>query len=240
MVGYIKIKGIRIYYDVIGKGPKLIFLHGYFLDSRCYREFICYLAKYFTVYIIDLPEHGRSGPVRQMNLDNMVGLLGKFIKRLDLKDPILFGHSAGALIAQAYAAKHSSKLIISSPPGKKCNIYAFIFKMFFLHPLISFLTNPLKSIPMCFFGLRNMIRNPRLSFLQLKVNLSEEHGFFDLKTILLWPRYDIFFPFIHSKYYRHSKLFPINSTHEWPVLSPKEINKNIGEIYEIVCRQGER
>ena len=231
---YLDSDGSRIYYEVYGKGPPLVFIHGYFLDIRCYRDLLNNLGSRYEVYALDLPGHGKSGDILpNCSIRQMVTQIRKSIEALNIKNPVLFGHSAGALLALYYASIYKVKrLIISSPPGIKYyrTKLPLLLKFIFLHPIVCFVTNPLRSIPMFLIIFQNISRNISQKFYLklLRVIINNEPKLkISVKTIILWPKYDIFFSSKFADYYlkkiKDSRLFIIPSTHEWLSLDPEKI-----------------
>lgn len=54
------VHGTRVPHWVIGQGPDLLFVHGWPLDSRTWRNVVDGLKAHFTCHLIDLPGAGRS------------------------------------------------------------------------------------------------------------------------------------------------------------------------------------
>ena len=239
----INVNKVKLNYKVLGKGPELVFLHGGCLDTRAYSKLLSILSKSFKVYGIDLPHHGKSSKLQNYFIEVVASLIQGFTKKLKIKNPYVFGQSAGSIIAIYYAAhsKNIKKLILSAPPGleyyKNPNI--FILKLFFVHPFVSFIVSPIRSLLMAYVALTNILRNlfNKNYFSAIKKEVSREHKALEnikTKTLILWPKHDIFFPVKLSKKFAlkipNSELIIVNATHEWLTLRPNKIKNLIQEL----------
>jgi pimeloyl-ACP methyl ester carboxylesterase len=101
-----------IAYHKIGKGPAIILIHGLGLRSESWIEQIRFLKKYYTVYSIDLPGHGKSNPLPQhkTTLNGYCAEITKFIRLNNIDKPVLIGHSLGALITIEIAGNNPNFL----------------------------------------------------------------------------------------------------------------------------------
>ncbi|HRQ94210.1 MAG TPA: alpha/beta hydrolase [Candidatus Accumulibacter phosphatis] len=84
--------------------PPLLFLHGGYVDSRCWQpRFLPYFANHgYECHAADLPGHGRSeghDDLDLLGLDDYLGDLRPVVAGLRSK-PVLIGHSMGALLAE--------------------------------------------------------------------------------------------------------------------------------------------
>ncbi len=88
---------VSIVYTVQGKGsPTLVFVHGWCCDRTYWRLQVDYFAKHFEVVTIDLAGHGESGLNRSAWTIEAFGKdVSTVIKKLNLEDVILIGHSMG-------------------------------------------------------------------------------------------------------------------------------------------------
>ena len=119
--GYINTNGLRLHYTRTG-GPKspLVLAHGVTDDGLCWSPVAAALAPDYDVIMIDARGHGLSdappegyGPIEQA--DDLAGL----IRALDLKSPIVLGHSMGAISTLVLAARHPQlprAIALEDPP----------------------------------------------------------------------------------------------------------------------------
>ncbi len=111
----------RINYRVLGAGKSVILLHGS-MASRVWEGFDKELAKYFKVYVLELPGFGASDTVKgeRHNTDLFAKVLGAFAKNMDLVRVPVLAFSLGTLVALKAAAKGFvlGKLVLVGVPGR--------------------------------------------------------------------------------------------------------------------------
>lgn len=93
-------------YARIGSGPPLILIHTIRTQLEYFRALAPILAKWYTVYAIDLPGHGHSPIDLHARFDEPYfreAVIG-FIEKLDLGGVTLVGESIGGALALAVAA----------------------------------------------------------------------------------------------------------------------------------------
>lgn len=102
--------GLTITFRQAGVGRPIVFLHGFFGDSRVWRQQFD-LARDYTVVAWDAPGCGRSSPPPdQFEIADYAVCLGEFIDGLDLDRPHLVGNSFGGALALAYCDGHADKV----------------------------------------------------------------------------------------------------------------------------------
>lgn len=114
------INGLNVNYVSYGKkGTKeIVFLHGWGQNIEMMRPVGDNLEKEYHITIIDLPGFGRSEePKYVFSLFDYVELLHQLLIELEIKKPILAGHSFGGKISLLYASKYDvEKLILFGSP----------------------------------------------------------------------------------------------------------------------------
>ncbi len=95
---YAEIRGIRLYYEVIGSGRPLIMLHGNGEDHTIFQEAADVLSRQFACYLIDTRDHGKSTPVKELHYADMAEDVLAFLEAKDMKDAVLYGFSDGGII----------------------------------------------------------------------------------------------------------------------------------------------
>jgi pimeloyl-ACP methyl ester carboxylesterase len=75
-----------IFYGIQGKGPPLIFLHGYALNSLMWEFQVQVLSKHFMVITVDLRGFGQSSCGKEWSGSAMAGDVIGLIKELKLKN----------------------------------------------------------------------------------------------------------------------------------------------------------
>ncbi|MEP7074516.1 MAG: alpha/beta hydrolase [Acidobacteriota bacterium] len=116
--------GTEIYYKDFGKGPAIVFSHGWPLSSDDWDNQIYYFAsKGFRCIAHDRRGHGRSGQTWEGNdMDTYADDLAELTAELDLKDAVHIGHSTGGGEVARYIGRHGTSrvakavLISSVPP----------------------------------------------------------------------------------------------------------------------------
>jgi pimeloyl-ACP methyl ester carboxylesterase len=106
---------------------------------------IAELAKFFTVYAIDLPGCGNSSKLDFTSMDferDFLEVVEKFIRHMKLKGVHIVGHSSGALIGLKLAQRKKvviKRLVAVSPIGFTEEV-PFIYKLLAFLPLARFLS----------------------------------------------------------------------------------------------------
>ncbi|MHA1770417.1 MAG: alpha/beta fold hydrolase [Candidatus Thorarchaeota archaeon] len=103
-------KGTRIAYEMTGveNGPRLILIHGLFLNSDCWRYQLEYFETKYHVLRFDLHGHGRSIiPKKRFTIRNYVDDMEILLEHLNwTSDLNIVGHSLGGMVALVYALEH--------------------------------------------------------------------------------------------------------------------------------------
>ena len=97
-------------YKVWGSGPPLVILHGLFGSLDNWSSIAKVLGASYTVYALDLRNHGRSFPHPEFNYEVMSEDVVRWSQQNQLSDYILLGHSMGGNIALRYASAHPQKV----------------------------------------------------------------------------------------------------------------------------------
>ncbi len=116
--------GTRIYYKDWGTGQAVLFIHGWPLCADSWEAQMMFLAtKGYRCIAHDRRGHGRSGqPWNGNEMDTYADDLSELIERLDLKEAVLIGFSAGGGEVSRYIGRHGTKrvakvaLISAVPP----------------------------------------------------------------------------------------------------------------------------
>ena len=88
----------KIYYSLNFQSPSrknLFFIHGASSDSRVFLNVVENLSKKFNIVTIDLSGHGQSEGEGYRNVVDHAFICGELLKRLDLGEWNLLGHSLG-------------------------------------------------------------------------------------------------------------------------------------------------
>lgn len=119
--GHVPVEGVRInYYRTGGEKPPLILLHGFSENALSWNRVPVYLEIEYDVVLIDARGHGISGLDEDgSSFEVQAQDVLRVIQELNLKQPVLIGHSMGAHVA-ALAAAQAPQLVravvLSDPP----------------------------------------------------------------------------------------------------------------------------
>jgi non-heme chloroperoxidase len=102
--------GTEIYYKDWGKGPTILFSHGWPLNADVWDDQMMFMAgRGFRCVAFDRRGHGRSSqPWEGNNYDTFAEDLAALIGALGLKAATLVGHSAGAGDIARYIGRHGT------------------------------------------------------------------------------------------------------------------------------------
>lgn len=108
---YFQYKEANFYAEDQGRGPALIFLHGFLENSRMWSKLMEDLPSTYRKISLDLPGHGRSDNLAYVHqMEEMAELVMALVKHLRLKRFVLIGHSMGGYVALAFADKYPDYL----------------------------------------------------------------------------------------------------------------------------------
>ncbi|BFM49045.1 alpha/beta fold hydrolase [Marinomonas sp. THO17] len=85
-------------------GPNLIIIHGLFGNADNWHSIAQSLAENFTVYCVDLPNHGKSAPMEEASYPKMAEAVLAWAEQADLPSFYLLGHSMGGKVAMQMAS----------------------------------------------------------------------------------------------------------------------------------------
>ena len=105
--------GAEISYNIHGDGgATLLFVHGSYIDQTYWDEQVKYFSPEYKVVTLDLAGHGKSGKGRKYwSVEGFAGDVYAIIKRLNLKNVILIGHSMGGNVNLIEATSHPKNII---------------------------------------------------------------------------------------------------------------------------------
>ena len=244
---YFTYDDITIYYEKYGtKEKSIIILPGWGNTRITFNTMISFLQNYFTVYILDYPGFNNSPfPNKDLTMYDYALLIYEWIKSLNIKNPILIGHSFGGriitLLTGYYKYSFNNIIYLNSagikPKTKfKTRIYKIIKKLRFLLPntykkkYLNFLFKHFAST-----DYKDLNKNMQNTFKNI-INLDLKHYLKNIKakTLIIWGNKDNATPlkdaYIMNKLIKKSELIVLDKgTHfsylDYPVL----INKIIFE-----------
>lgn len=118
--------GVKIFYEVHGKGPTILLSHGYSSTSRMWDGQIAALKDRYQVVVWDMRGHGESDYPANPALYSealTVGDMAALLDTVGAKKAIVAGLSLGGYMSLAFAATHPQRLhalmLFDTGPGFK-------------------------------------------------------------------------------------------------------------------------
>ncbi len=93
-----------------GAGPPLVMIHGLFGSLENLAGIGRSLSEVFSVYSLDLPNHGASDPLSNGDLAQYAAAVGQWLGQQALEQPIILGHSLGGKVAMELALSEPDKM----------------------------------------------------------------------------------------------------------------------------------
>jgi len=106
------IDGFEIYYEIHGNGSPVLLVPGLGGAGSYWNPNVAELAKYFKVIVHDHRGTGRSTHSKiRYSVEQMADDMIKLMDALKLEKAHIIGHSAGGMMGQIAAAKHSERIM---------------------------------------------------------------------------------------------------------------------------------
>ena len=94
---------MQLNYKQSGQGQPLIIMHGLFGSLDNWSTLAKQLAIHHEVWLLDMPNHGRSPHTNEFNYPDMAAAVAEFIEQQNISDPVLLGHSMGGKVVMHMA-----------------------------------------------------------------------------------------------------------------------------------------
>lgn len=121
----VAINGVKVSYVKAGKGPILVFVHGWANNWVSWVPLANCLYKDYTVYLLDLPGFGDSDDLPYYSIELVSKYLEEFVKKLPDKPQAVIGLSMGSMVV-AESCKNNNKIsetiILMGPVIKNSNL----------------------------------------------------------------------------------------------------------------------
>ncbi|MEW5008199.1 MAG: alpha/beta fold hydrolase [Cycloclasticus sp.] len=91
------------------QGPPLIILHGLFGSARNWQGIAKQLSNHFSVFTVDLRNHGSSAHADSMDYPSMAADVLGFMHQQGITEAVLIGHSMGGKVAMQLALSNPNK-----------------------------------------------------------------------------------------------------------------------------------
>lgn len=204
-----------LHYEQVGQGPEnLLILHGWGRSLGEWFPIAQKISSNYTVTLLDLPGFGSSEePPIPWDTFDYTNLVLEFMKKIEIENPIIVGHSFGGRIATILAANNPervSSIILVDAGGIHIQSFVTKFKIFFykffVKPIRSLIPNKFKKL----FGsddYRTLSGTMRTSFIKI-VNQDLRHLFSNitLPVSIIWGSNDQVLSVEYVKIYK--KLIP--------------------------------
>jgi len=118
--GYARVNGLRMYYEVHGRGEPVVLLHGAFMSiTNNWEGWIGELSKTRKVIAVEMQGHGRTADIpRELSSEALADDVAALLRHLGLPRADLIGYSMGGGVAMQVAVRHPEQVrrvvIISS------------------------------------------------------------------------------------------------------------------------------
>jgi pimeloyl-ACP methyl ester carboxylesterase len=113
VTGYAPVNGLKMYYEIHGKGEPVVLLHGSFMTLTNFNwpEMIATLAKSRRVIAVEMQGHGRTADIdRDFSYDNLADDIAALLDYLKIGKADVIGYSMGASVAMNLAIRHPNKV----------------------------------------------------------------------------------------------------------------------------------
>ena len=114
----ISIDELNINYIQYGEGQDILLLHGWGQNIEMMKPLGDNFSDKFRITILDLPGFGQSDePKEAWDIEKYNDFLEKFVDKLEIKKPIVIGHSFGGRLAIRFSSRNPvSKLVLFGAP----------------------------------------------------------------------------------------------------------------------------
>ena len=163
---------MKLFFQKYGSGPPIIILHGLFGSGDNWRSIGRSLADQFSVYLVDLRNHGRSPWHPDHTYPAMAGDVLELLDRQGIERAHIVGHSMGGKTAMYLALRHPHRveklIVVDIAPKKYDAIFGDIIKWLRSLPLyklksrtnaLAYLLQFLPQKGIVQFLLKNLVRD---------------------------------------------------------------------------------
>ena len=100
-----------LHHKVAGSGDPIILIHGLFGSLENLGAIARLLTESYTVYSLDLPNHGRSGHTTTTDLPSLADHILQWMNENSIDRAHFFGHSLGGKAAMEVALRHPERVV---------------------------------------------------------------------------------------------------------------------------------
>jgi pimeloyl-ACP methyl ester carboxylesterase len=109
VTGYVPVNGLKMYYEIHGKGEPVVLLHGSFMTLTNFNwpELIAALSTSRQVIAVEMQGHGRTADIdRDFSYENLADDIAAMLDYLKIEKADVIGYSMGAGVAMQMAVRH--------------------------------------------------------------------------------------------------------------------------------------
>ena len=112
VTGYAPVNGLKMYYEIRGKGEPVVLLHGAFMAiSGDWNDWVNELSKTRQVIAVEMQGHGRTADIdRELTYENLAGDVAALLDYLKIPRADVIGYSLGGGVALQCAIRHPEKV----------------------------------------------------------------------------------------------------------------------------------
>jgi len=130
--GYASVNGLKMYYEIHGKGRPLVLLHGSFMTIELnFGKIIPVLARDRQVIAVEQQGHGHTADIdRPADFEQMADDTAELLRQLEIEKVDILGYSMGGTTAVELAIRHPDlvrKLVVISAPYKRDGWYPEVY-----------------------------------------------------------------------------------------------------------------
>src|SRR5688572_23797948 len=109
--GYAPVNGLKMYYEVHGRGDPVVVLHGSFMTiTNNWTAMIPRLSKSRQVIAVEMQGHGRTADInRAFSYENLADDIATLLDYMKIKQVDVLGYSMGGGVAMQVAIRHPAK-----------------------------------------------------------------------------------------------------------------------------------
>src|SRR5687767_1326037 len=110
--GYADVNGLKMYYEVYGKGKPIVLLHGSYMNIPLnWSHIIPLFAKDRKVIVTEMQGHGRTRDTsREFSYEGMADDVSGLLKHLKIDSADILGYSMGGGVAFQFAVRHPEQV----------------------------------------------------------------------------------------------------------------------------------
>jgi pimeloyl-ACP methyl ester carboxylesterase len=110
--GYAPVNGLKMYYEIHGKGDPVVLLHGSFMTiTNNWTDMIPRLSKSRQVIAVEMQGHGRTADInRDFSYEALADDIAALLDYLKIKQADVLGYSMGGGVAMQIAIRHPEKV----------------------------------------------------------------------------------------------------------------------------------